>query len=521
MCLYVAGVSDDWTPPKRLRQTLRLLREQVAALEVDDRHYVASTLYALSMGTERRRKLAAFFTPPFVVRCAIDSAVRAGLDLRAHTVMDPAAGGAAFLSSVAARMKMEGCTARDICSRLHGIEIDRGLATLARALVSERAGTTPSSPRITVADSLSLLDFPGQTYDAVIANPPYGRATGKIASRASRYSEFVSAGHVNRYALFSGLATRMVRAGGVIVLVIPASFLTGPLFAPLRMYFRRNCVVEEIGMLAMRQGAFLDVTQDACILTLKRAPATRAFAGGSVPFGVVSNTGELRSNGTIRLPVDGAGPWLLPIARTGRTSRRFSLNDYGVEACSGYFVWNREKHRMTRRRSNNAVPLIWAENVRQGRPCSPIARDKMGVDFVKFSAECGSIIRESAIVLQRTTNNRQRRRLVAAVVPASVVKHFGGFVSENHTIVLRRKRAEVDLEALCALLGTEAVDQEFRRLSTGAHVAVAALRGLRLPDPAVFGRLLKETGDAEWAATESYRGDQRTQRLRTRVATAR
>jgi adenine-specific DNA-methyltransferase len=506
MCLYLAGVTHDWRPPARLRQTLRALRNQIADLDSDERHYVASTLYALSMGIDRRRRLSAFFTPPFVVRCAIDSAVRAGLDLRTHSVIDPAAGGAAFLSSVAARMRLEGCSPANVCARLHGIEIDPGLASLASALVSHRAGSKRSTPKILVGNSLSLLDGAHPTYDAVLANPPYGRATGTIATRAARHSEFVSAGHVNRYALFSGLATRMVRVGGVVVLVIPASFLTGPLFAPLRSHLRTTCWIEEVGMLATRQGAFLDVTQDACILTLRRSGGGGARQQRAVPFAVVPQSGGLHSRGTVELPADLAGPWRLPPESSLRSAALFSLASYGVEARSGYFVWNREKERMTRRVSTGAVPLIWAVNVRPGRPCWPSARSGKGMDFVKFPTDNAAIVRETAIVLQRTTNNRQRRRLVAAVVPSDVVKRFGGFVSENHTIVIRRKRNDVSLEELCALLGTAAVDREFRRLSTGAHVAVTALRDLPLPDPQLFSRFLKRTGDAERAAAESYQG---------------
>jgi len=504
MCLYLAGVTDTWQPPPRLRQALAPLREQVAKLGDEERHYVASTLYALSMGQDRRRQLSAFFTPPFVVQCAIDSAVRAGLDLRTHSVMDPAAGGAAFLSSVAGRMRLEGCAPANICSRLHGIEIDTGLASLATALVSKRAGARRSTPRIRVGNSLSLLDSKQHLYDAVLANPPYGRATGIVATRAARHSEFVSAGHVNKYALFSGLATRMVRVGGIVVLVIPASFLTGPLFAPLRSHFRKTCRVEEIGMLAARQGAFLDVTQDACILTLKRTNEDKVCGQRVAPFALISSSGGLASAGNVELPDDLAGPWRLPASESVGDGEGFSLASYDVEAHCGYFVWNREMERMTKRASANAVPLVWAVNVHSGKPCWPRARSGRGVDFVKFAKGSSAIVREAAIVLQRTTNNRQSRRLVAAVVPSEVVKKFGGFVCENHTIVIRRKREGVDLGELCSLLGTEAVDREFRRLSTGAHVAVTALRDLRLPNPQWFSRLLKETGDAERAAIESY-----------------
>jgi adenine-specific DNA-methyltransferase len=326
---------------------------------------------------------------------------------------------------------------------------------------------------------------------------------------------------VNRYALFSGLATRMVRPGGVVVLVIPASFLTGPLFAPLREHFRRTCHVEEIVMLASRDGAFLDVTQDACVLTLTRASADITSARGVTPFAILSDTGELESRGVVEFPSPPGAPWRLPGKVSDSSEALFTLENYGVEAKSGYFVWNREVARMTTRHSRNAVPLIWAENIRPGSACWPAARRGHGVDFVTFSSRSDVVIRESAIVMQRTTNNRQSRRLVAAVVPSDVIKRYGGFISENHTIVIRRKDAAADLGAFCALLGTEAVDQEFRRLSTGAHVSVTALRSLRLPDPHLFSTALRRTGDPERAAAEAYRAAESPGRRHPRVVASR
>jgi adenine-specific DNA-methyltransferase len=512
--LYVAGVQTPWKPPPRLAAKVEELRFLLGELDVDERHYAATTLYALAMGERRRRMLAAFFTPPFVVRHAIDSAVAAGLNLRRHTILDPAAGGAAFLSSLAGRMREAGSNGRGICDRLHGIEIDSGLAELARGLIAHRAGARSCLSTVTTGNALlRWKDIRDGQVHAVLANPPYGRVLGRTARQAhADHAGLVHPGHVNQYALFAGLATDAVRPGGVVVLVIPASFLTGPLFGALRHHLRTTCRIGSVALIAEANGAFLDVQQEACILTLKRRLKPEDARQDPVPFSRISAVAPQADLGMVRLPDGLDDPWFLPpFDQTGPADSLRTLADYGVQVRAGYFVWNREKARMTRRRTAKTVPLIWAANVRPGEACNPRARVGRGIDFVFFESDTPSIVREQAIVLQRTTNNRQARRLRPALVPREVLTQYGGFVTENHTIVVRALSPEVRLDVLCTLLSTDAVDQRFRRLSTGSHVSVKSLRRLELPPPNRFAALLEKFKDPEVAARFAYQMDESPQ----------
>src|SRR5262249_22457406 len=93
------------------------------------------------------------------------------------------------------------------------------------------------------------------------------------------------------------------------------------------------------------------------------------------------------------------------------------------------------------------------------------------------------------------------------------------FVTENHTIVIRALSPKVRLDILCALLSSDAVDQRFRRLSTGSHVSVATLRRLPLPSPKRFAALLERFRDPEVAARFAYQMDESPPRLRLREIT--
>jgi adenine-specific DNA-methyltransferase len=205
------------------------------------------------------------------------------------------------------------------------------------------------------------------------------------------------------------------------------------------------------------------------------------------------------------LPSQPGDAWPLP-AIDPATVGGASLADYGVTARAGYFVWNREQSRLVpklgRRRG---YPLIWAKNVRSGVLCRPGGKKGTKTDFVTFTDDSAAVIRSSAAVMQRTTNDKQPRRLVAAMVDPSVVGRWGGFVTENHTIVLTSEDAE-QLALAVALLNTSSVDQRYRRVSGTAAVSVTLLRQLDLPSPVVFkAALLEADGDAEVAALAAYR----------------
>jgi len=135
----------------------------------------------------------------------------------------------------------------------------------------------------------------------------------------------------------------------------------------------------------------------------------------------------------------------------------------------------------------------------------PRGKKNAGTDFVTFPNDSTAIVAGTAAVMQRTTNDKQPRRLVAAMVDPSVISKWGGFVTENHTIVLTGAEPE-KLELAVKLLNTAAVDQRYRRVSGTAAVSVTLLRQLDLPPPTAFAAALEDAdGDTEAAASAAYR----------------
>jgi adenine-specific DNA-methyltransferase len=473
---------------------------RLSKLGIDQKHYWVGTFYTLLLPPAVRRAQAAYFTPPNLSKALIRLVRSEGFDPLRHTAIDPAAGGAAFLSTLAGEMQELRASPKDILRRLHGIEIDRGLARLSEALIADRVnGSVPAGTVVEVRDALKARHH--KTYDLVIANPPYGRiSVDELRDKAWR--DVCHPGHINKYALFVERCFRLAKPGGLVALVLPSSFIAGPLYGKLRAYMREKGELLTLGSVTTRNDVFVDVTQDVSIIVARAGNPHRADR--AVSFGNVTGFGPFKPTFATTLPLKSDDAWISAGKQPGVAIGGATLADYGACLRVGYFVWNRELERMSKRRSAKLdMPLVWARNIRVGTFCVPKAKTGRGIDFVRFEEESPAIVRTNAIVLQRTTNSAQARRLIAARVSPGVLKKWGGFVTENHTLVLTAPNVAA-LNTLCFLLNSVAVDTRYRQLSGTASISATLLRNLDLPTPQALAQAVSKLGLCEEAVEHAY-----------------
>lgn len=472
---------------------------KIQKLNKDDKYYWIGTLYTLLLPTKLRRSQAAFFTPPHLARGLLELVQRQGFDLQRHTAVDPAAGGASFLSTIAGAMLKADVSAGDILKRLHGYEIDSNLARLSEALVADCISSSVRNSQL-VDVTNSLLLKPKQKYDLVIANPPYGRISAADLPN-NQWERVCHPGHLNKYALFTELCFRLVKPNGLIALVLPSSFVAGPLYGRLRAYIRKNAEVLMVSSVSRRADIFVDVAQDISILLVKVGQAHKLDK--SVAFGTYATRFVFDSSSV--LPSNLEGAWISKAESSSLEFGGATLADYGAVIRSGYFVWNREKERMakTRRAKSCDVPLVWAKNISASGFCHPAGKKGAGIDFVRFEEDSSAIIRTQALVMQRTTNSAQHRRLIVSRISPATLEEFGGFVSENHTITIVGPNVRA-LNELRFLLNSEAVDVRYRQLSGTASVSVNLLREMDLPQPQCLSDAIERFGYTEKAVQHAY-----------------
>ncbi|MDE3828938.1 N-6 DNA methylase [Sinorhizobium meliloti] len=475
-------------------------RTRLAALPTHERNYWIGTLYTLMMSPADRRAQAAYFTPPYLADAVIDMAVDHGFDVARHDVLDPAAGGAAFLSLIADRMYRAGLPKKTVTRRLNGIEIDERLARMSEFLIAEQLEGFKDREIVKVRDSIHV-DVDG-SYDLVIANPPYGRMRPDEVSH-EKWSKVAYGNHINKYAIFTELCIRVAKPGGLVALVIPSSFRGGPLYDRMRSYIASQGQILALGAVTNRDDVFADVAQDVSVLLMRKGIPHRTKQ--RVKFPAITGAGISHPVPAGLLPEDMSSPWLAGAdARKDRGGAK--LSHYGVTAKAGYFVWNRSWDRTCKADDDHAYPLIWAKNVRSGSLCRPVNRGGDGVDFVRVEQGSTAIVTGPAAIVQRITNSSQPRRIVAATVDQDSIARWKGFVSENHTIVLSGSDAD-GLNLLVSLLNTKAVDERYRAVSGTATVSVMLLRELDLPSPDAMRAALRITEDIEEAAVIAYRND--------------
>lgn len=513
----------------QLQNFVRLLQD----MDFVEASYWLSSAYALLTDEAYRKKLAMFFTPASLTRGLLDDLAEQKVDFGKHSFLDPACGGAAFLAPIAFRMR-EALKTRGISPKqrlkhierhLSGTDKDANLCKLTRQFLYmalhddiQDSGYVPTFT-IEPADALKRQGRRLGRQDVVVCNPPYRKlAADEVGKLAPEFEHIVEA-QPNLYGIFIYHCVRLVRPGGVVALVTPTSFLSGQYFSRLRSFLIRNTEVEHIGMVSERFGVFIDVEQETALTVLRRRkPDERTEAQATVS--VVSAEGTYTPVGGSVLPNRGAA-WPIPravadVALLKRAARSpFRLADYGYKIRIGAYVWNRDKRPMfqtlrdvRKARAVTAVPLLWSRDISpNGRLQFSPERDDGGHHFVDLGDKLHkAVVLRPCVVMQRVTSNDQPRRLVAAPVPPPLFATYGGFVGENHVVILEPAvdAPELPPSQLADLLSTNSVDRIYRCISGATNVSAFELSQLALPNPATLKRRLSQGNTMEQAVNLSY-----------------
>jgi adenine-specific DNA-methyltransferase len=471
--------------------------------------YWLATAYAILVGEKLRTERALYFTPPRLADRVIDSLVEHGASLTTHHWHDPACGGAAFLVPIAQRMAAALAKAglpasqqlEHIENHLSGNDLDPALLDLSREFLrmalSDLVATVGRDLKLQLykGDGLTSTAIEALKPDVLACNPPYRKLKAAEVERYRKAHGDVVEGQPNIYGLFINRTLHLTKQGGLVGLLTPTSFLSGQSFAKLRTKLLSHADTLHVDMLSDRTAMFINVEQETAITVLRtRAPSKVVESHTRVS--VLRPDGEFEDVGEYLLPNSGR-PW--PIPRAASDSELLqsaeltgsTLSDYGYVARVGNLVAYRDERRRfaqmpAPKPGRLVVPLVWATDItpdgdfEHGRECR-FSRDRRFVQ-VSSLADHG-VLGKPAVLLQRLTSSDQKRRLVAAAVREAWVTRFGGYVCENHVIVLEPVSDDaLPPERLAALLNTQAVDRVFRSISGASNVAVSELNELLLPE---------------------------------------
>ena len=480
------------------------LGEAFVALPLAESGFLIGQLYTTLLPDFVRKTLGAYYTPPRLVGRLVELATLTGFDWKNGRIIDPACGGAAFLASMApllaerSKHKSPTSVLGDIETRLLGIELDAFAAWMSMVLLDLAlldlavAAQRPLKNLVVCRDALEMPADDLGAFDLVIGNPPYGKVTLSSPQR-DRFRESLF-GHANLYGLFTELAVKLTKPGGIIALVTPTSFLGGEYFKNLRKLLSAQAPLQRADFVSDRDGVFDGVLQETMLAVFKRqATATKARVQinllqpdeGTEPI-IVETVGSAALNGKA------GGPWLLPRSpdQTPLLERLISmphrLADYGFDVATGQLVWNRHKAQLRSTYDEGCFPIIWAEAVNADGKFHFQAARRSHLPYLRIKPRQDFLInQEPCILVQRTTAKEQKRRIIAAVIPNSFVLEYPGFVVENHLNMVYPVQAKpiIALRTLVALLSSATLDQTFRCINGSVAVSAYELNSLPLPAP--------------------------------------
>lgn len=505
--------------PRLSQEAVRLagrIVEAVLPMPLAMASYQLSGVYAAMLPDAVRSERGVFFTPPALVERLLDLVEETGVDWTRARVLDPASGGGAFVAPAAVRIARQLRAAAStsdailgaIESRVRGIELDPFSGWMAHVFLETTlwehciAAGRRIRPLIFAMDALRVSDdWFGRT-DVVLGNPPYGRVTLEPKLRG-RYARSIW-GHANLYGVFTDLAVRLARRGGVIGFVTPASFLGGEYFKSLRRLLVEEAPPCAIDFITDRAGVFDGVLQETVLITMRRQEGRRPVRVHFNRPTSLSTACQVTEVGTFALPEDARSPWILPrVDRDVALLRAaaalpYRLRDYGVAVSTGPLVWNRFKPWLRDEPGPGTHPIVWAESVTaSGDFHLSAARRGHRPHILVPPGRAHLVTVDSCVLLQRTTAKEQPRRLIAAVLPEETVREHNGMVIENHLNMVRMVPTEFDvvgtitLSAVAALLNSAVVDRLFRSISGSVAVSAYEVESLPMPEPDVILALME------------------------------
>ncbi|MBM3854895.1 MAG: SAM-dependent DNA methyltransferase, partial [Verrucomicrobia bacterium] len=210
------------------------------------------------------------FTPPEISSFLVDWAIRNA----SETVLEPSCGEASFLLPAGVRLRQLGGKPPSR-RQLEGVEVHAPSAAEAERLLKD-AGF---GSRVRVADFFDVE--PEAFFDAVVGNPPYIRYqnfSGDLRVKALRAALTQGVGLTklaSSWAAFVVHATRFLKPGGRLALVLPAELLTVNYAAPVRKFLLRRFA--KVRLVMFEELVFPGVLEEVVLLLAEGEGSAECF----------------------------------------------------------------------------------------------------------------------------------------------------------------------------------------------------------------------------------------------------
>lgn len=380
----------------------------------------------LKLSKEEKKEFGIFFTPQVIIDEIISRMKKV---VRHQTILEPSCGDGRFIKSL-----LKTFPEADV----KGYELNEKVFNEVKL----------KFPDVEILNENYLNSPIDEKFDLIIGNPPYFITKDRI------YNEYYT-GRANIFIQFIIHSLKKLNPEGVLIFVIPETFLNCQYYSKTREYIRREFVIYDI---YKNPNLFEDTKYDTITMIVTNVKPQIN--------GLRNENDDWFYNDVIVYDPDLSNL----INSKGITINDLMKEDNSLEISIGPFVWNQHKNQLIPIDSNEKLPvLIYKPNNLKKRSLVKMKdENENSNDFIDISQ---IILHQDVIIIYRGcgTNYKFEYELIKCC------DYPNGFILENHLILIKTNNSEM-LNRINLILKSEKTKEFIKRYITNGAINLNDLK---------------------------------------------
>jgi len=324
-------------------------------------------------------------------------------------------------------------------------------------------------------------------YDWIISNPPYKKIMKDAIEAVSMPS--VCYGAPNLYFLFTAMGLYNLDADGELVFIIPRSWTSGAYFQRFRDYLFKVGTLKQIHLFVSRDKVFEkeSVLQETIIIKVDKSRTQN-----NIKITSSNSNSDFNNISTIEVPystiVVGAEKYVYLVTTDDELKVLQSLNRWnntlltiGLKMRTGITVDFRSREYLRNEPEQDAVPLLYAQHIKNGKVVFPIDKD-----FQYITTEKSGLIQRNKnyLLVKRFTAKEEKRRLQCGVYLSDILPEYDRISTQNKVNFVEGVNFDMSeklVYGLYVIFNSTIYDQYYRILNGSTQVNSTEVNAIPVP----------------------------------------
>ena len=335
-------------------------------------------------------------------------------------------------------------------------------------------------------------------YDVIIANPPYIKLS-RNAPEALAMQD-VCYGAPNLYFLFAKMSVFNLKKNGEMTYIIPRSWTSGAYFKAFRKSFFHEMTLKNIHLFESRDKVFEaeSVLQETMIFRAKKTKSET----DKICITTTKTNADFENRTVYDAPcqmvVNGTESYVYLIANEKESSALQKLNQWkntlpelGLKMKTGLTVDFRNKESLRDIAEEGAVPLFYAQHIKDGRVVFPIGKEN---EYL-VTNQTGLLQKNTNyLFVKRFTAKEEHRRLQCGIYLSRKNPQYNKISTQNKLNFIGgiRELSECTVYGLYVLFNSTLYDAYYRILNGSTQVNSTEINSMPVPSIDVIESMGKE-----------------------------